>query len=252
MKAVVVLTPSMAKRLIALGVAAHPMVEQALKTGTVVVTLGTTNAPIASALLGEPVDHGAFAAGLIDDRWNVNARLGEASDVVLRRGERIPLDPEATVAGLTAGDVVIKGGNAIDPYGTVGVLMASDTGGTVGRYIPSLTARGVDLILPISVAKSIHTPIDVLSTELGSRRLDLAMGLPCGMMPLVGHPITEIESLALLFDVRATHVCSTGVGHGVGSVSLLIEGETDAVQSAFDRIQQLQTLPDVPPAQGRR
>lgn len=251
MKASVVLNPSTAKRLIAQGVAAHPIVAQAMRRGTVVVTLGTTNGYVASELLGDPIDQGAFAAGVIDDRWNINARLGEATDLVLKDGVQIPFNEKAVLDNLTAGDVVIKGGNALDPLGTVGVLLAAATGGTVGRYVPTAIARGVDIVIPISVAKSIHTPIADLALDLGSRKLELAMGLPCGMYPLTGHVVSEIDALRLLFEVRATHVCSNGIGMGRGSVSLLIEGEEEGVRAAFERVQQLSELPEIP-VEGRR
>ena len=251
MKASVVLNATTAKRLIAQGVAVHPLVSDALSQGTVIVTLGTTNGYVASELLGSPIDQGAFAAGVIDDRWNINARLGEATDLVLKNGQQVPFDEKTVLAALTAGDVVIKGGNALDPFGIVGVLMAAATGGTVGRYVPMAQARGVDIVIPISVAKSIHASIADLTLEMGSRKIELAMGLPSGMYPLVGHVITEIEALALLFDVHATHVCSGGIGVGQGSVSLLIEGEEAAVRAAFARVEELSLLPEIP-VEGRR
>ena len=251
MKASVVLNSTTAKRLIAQGVAAHPLVVAALTGRTVVVTMGTTNGYVASELLGDPIDQGAFAAGVIDDRWNINARLGEATDLVLNDGTQIPFDEKTVLGALTAGDVIIKGGNALDPFGTVGVLLAAATGGTVGRYVPTAIARGVDVLIPISVAKSVHTSIADLSLEMGSRKLGLSMGLPCGMYPLIGQVISEIEALKLLFDVRATHVCSSGIGEGQGSVSLLIEGEEESVRAAFERVQQLAELPEIP-VEGRR
>ncbi len=251
MKASVVLNSTAAKRLIAQGVAAHPLVVDAISGGTIVVTLGTTNGYVASELLGSPIDQGAFAAGLIDDRWNINSRLGEASDLVLKNGTQIPFDEETVLSGLTIGDVIIKGGNALDPFGAVGVLLAAATGGTVGRYVPTAIARGVDIVIPISVAKSIHTSIADLALELGSCKLKLSMGLPCGMYPLTGHVVTEIEALALLFGVRTTHVCSNGIGSGRGSVSLLIEGEVEHVRAAFERVEQLSELPEIL-VEGRR
>lgn len=251
MKASAVLNAVTAKRLIAQGVAAHPLVSDALSQGTVIVTLGTTNGYVASELLGTTIDQGAFAAGVIDDRWNINARLGEATDLVLKNGQQIPFDEKVVLSALTAGDVVIKGGNALDPFGTVGVLMAAATGGTVGRYVPTAQARGVDIVIPISIAKSIHTSIAELTLEMGSRKLELTMGIPCGMYPLTGYVVTEIEALALLFDVHATHVCSGGIGAGQGSVSLLIEGEEVNVRAAFTRLDELSQLPEIP-VEGRR
>ena len=250
MKAFAVVKPTAAKRLIAKGVAAHPAVSRALQEGTVIVTLGTTNAFVAAELTGAPVDHGAFAAGVIDDRWNLNARIGEAKDLVLKEGGPVSIEPGDLLESLDAGDVLIKGGNAIDPFGVVGVLMAAPTGGTVGRYVPTALARGVDVIVPISVAKSVHAPIFDLATELGSRRMQLGDGLPCGLFPLAGHPITEIEALAELFSVRAVHVASGGIGPGKGSVSLVLDGEENDVRKAHALLSQLAEEPE-PTVSGR-
>ena len=106
-------------------------------------------------------------------------------------------------------------------------------------------------MIPISLSKSIHTFIADLTLEMGSRKVELAMGIPCGMYPLSGYVVTEIEALALLFDVHATHVCSSGIGTGLGSVSLLLEGDEASVRAAFDRVQQLSELPEIP-VEGRR
>lgn len=236
MKSSVVLNPSAAKRLIARGVAALPSIRAALSSGTIVITLGTTNAVVAEELLGEPVDRGAFAAGFIDDRFNVNARLGEANEIVIRNGKRIDIDPQELLDSLSTGDVVIKGGNAIDPWGSVGVLMGSPTGGTVGRYHAAALARGVEIIIPISLQKTIHTAIDELAREMGSSKIELCMGLPCGMYPLAGRAVTEIDALETLFPVEVSQIANGGVGRGAGAVSLLITGDSDAVQAAFDLV----------------
>jgi len=250
MKAYAVVKPSAAKRLIAKGVAAHPLVERALREGTIVITLGTTNAFVAAELTGEPIDHGAFAAGLIDDRWNLNARLGEAQDLILRNGKAISIPSDELLESLGAGDIIVKGGNAIDPFGVVGVLMAAPTGGTIGRYLPTALARGIDVLIPISVAKSVHASIVDLASELGSRRMSMGDGLPCGLFPLTGCLMTEIEALDTLFSVRATHVASGGVGTGRGSVSLVFDGEEDDVSNAYAFLRRLSDEPEVP-VQGR-
>ena len=245
MKASVVLTPPMSKRLIAKGVAALPQVRAALESGRIVVTLGTTNAYVAEELLGEPIDRGAFAAGFIDDRWNLNARLGELGEIVLEDGKRVEAGPEEVLSSLTAGDVVIKGGNALDPNGVVGVMMGASTGGTVGRYVTTCLARGIELVAPIGLSKSIHTSIVELSCEMGSRRLSLHMGLPCGIFPLHAHVVTEVDALEALFAVRALHMTSGGVGIGAEAVSLLIDGEEAAVRGAFALAESLSDEADI-------
>jgi len=243
MKACVVLTPNRSKRLIAKGVAALPQVRTALSSGTIVVTLGTTNAFVAEELLGRPIDRGAFAAGFIDDRYNLNQRVGEAREVVLRNGEPVELKPASLIDSLGAGDVLVKGANALDPWGTAGVLMGSKTGGTVGRYVVPALARGVDLVIPVGLSKTVHSSITELARTLGAGRIELSMGLACGIYPLVGRVVTEIDALETLFPVTATQITNGGVGPGEGAVSLLIEGEVEAVRRAFDLVTGLPNEP---------
>jgi hypothetical protein len=245
MKACVVLNPNASKRLIAKGVASLPVVREGLSSGTVVITLGTTNAFVAEELTGKPVDRSLFAAGFVDDRWNVNAQISRAREIVLRRGEPVEVQEEELLRSLGRGDVVIKGGNALDPWGTVGVLLASSAGGTVGRYLSRALARGVDIVIPIGLEKTIHAAVADVAQELGSGRLDLSMGLPCGMQPLVGHVVTEIDALETLFAVEAMQIAAGGIGRGAGSVSLLIRGEAAAVQAAFALVASLQHEPEV-------
>lgn len=233
MKSMVVLSAGAGKRIIAKGVAADPSVQRAFTEGTVVVTLGTTNAFVAEELLGAPIDRGAFAAGFIDGSFSVNARLGELGEIVLRRGEPWDVATEELVETLTAEDVVIKGGNALDPWGTVGVLMAARSGGTVARYHALALARGVSVVIPISLNKSIHGSIADIASRMGADRIAHAMGLSCGIYPLTGRVVTEAVAFELLFDVEVTHVAGGGIGAGAGSVSLLIEGGKDAVEGAF-------------------
>jgi len=245
LKACVVLSPGASKRLIAKGVAALPVVRRALSAGMVVVALGTTNAFVGEELLKAPIDRGAFAAGFIDDRWNLNARSGEVGELVIKEGKKVEMGPDEVVSSLSAGDVLIKGGNAIDPWGGVGVLVSSRTGGTVGRYIPSVIARGVELVIPISLEKAIFAPVSEVSRALGSGKIDLCMGTPAGMYPLYGRTVTEIDALETLFPVEVIHVASGGIGKGTGSVSLLIEGEEKPVREAFALVQSLAGTPDV-------
>ncbi|MGD9675394.1 MAG: hypothetical protein AB7V19_01745 [Candidatus Bipolaricaulia bacterium] len=245
MNASVVLTPAASKRLIARGVAEHPTVKQAMRDGRIVIARGTTNAFVAEELLGHPIDRGAYAAGFIDRRWNVNARLGDMEEILLDRGRPANGDPDKILASLGAGDVLIKGGNAIDPWGVVGVLLASPSGGTVGRYVPAAVARGVDIIIPISLSKSIHTSVVDLAQEMGSGRLSLHSGLACGLYPLYGHLVTEVEAMRLVADVDAVHVASNGVGAGHGSVSLFLYGEEEEVRRAFAITEELAQETDV-------
>jgi hypothetical protein len=71
------------------------------------------------------------------------------------------------------------------------------------------------------------------------------MGLPCGIYPLHGRVIREIEALETLFPVRALHVASGGVGVGTAAISLLVEGEDAPVRDAFEFVESLRGEADV-------
>lgn len=238
-KAVVVLHQGAAKRLIAKGVAALPRVRRALEEGMVVVTLGTTNAYVAEELTGRPVDKAAHCAGYIGRGLGVVPAERRGRELVLIRGRPVELSPEEVLERLAAGDVVIKGGNALDPAGNVGVFVAARNGGTVGRYVAPALARGAEIVIPISRAKSIHGSVPLLSGELGIGRLRKAMGYPIGLYPLRGTVVTETEAVGLLYGVEARHLASGGVGPGEGAVTLLLSGEEEAVDRAFGELERL-------------
>ncbi|MGY4706784.1 hypothetical protein ACVNPS_03385 [Candidatus Bipolaricaulota sp. J31] len=238
-KAVVVLSPWAARRLIAKGVAVHPPVRRALEEGLVVVSLGTTNAYVAEELSGESVEKERYRAGYIDAREGLKAlpAAERARPVVLYRGRHVDWGPEEILERLSAGDVFIKGANVIDPQGICGVFASSPTGGTVGRFVAVAIARGAEIVIPISRSKSIHGSVPDLVRKLGIGRLRHASGDPIGIYPLVGTPITEIEAVHLLYGVSAEHLGSCGLRGG--EVVLLLEGESGAVERAFSELLEL-------------
>ncbi len=235
-----------AKRLTARGVAANSVVRKAMAEGMVVIGLGTTNAYVAEELLGGPIDPGSFCAGYIGRGLSVVPPERMGRGITLVAGQPASLDPEQVRERLKPGDVLIKGANALDPHGICGVLLGSRTGGTVGAYHPAALATGAETVVPISLAKSVHTPIAQLARAMGAGRLAHAHGIPVGMYPLVGTPLTEREALETLYGVRVQHVASGGVGHGTGAVTLLLEGAPQDVAQAFDALTALAAEQEIP------
>lgn len=238
-KAMVALHQGAAKRLIARGVAALPCVRRALEEGLVVVTLGTTNAYVAEELLGKSVDKVAHCAGYIGRELSVVPAERRGRELVLEKGRLVDLSLEEIAGRLSAGDVVIKGGNVLDPQGVVGVFMGAGSGGTVGRYVAPALARGAEIVIPISRLKSVHTSVPELAVELGMGRLRHTTGLPVGLFPLVGTVVTETEAVELLYGVETRHVASGGMGPGEGAVVLLLSGEGERVEAAFQALSRL-------------
>jgi hypothetical protein len=246
MRAVVVLTPSESKRLIARAVAQMPEVQEALSSGRIIIGNGTTNAYVAEELLGKPVPKWRYAAGVVAGGQMAVTRGDERLEpFALKKGEVFPGGWIELLPEFERGDVFIKGGNAIDLEGNVGVLLANDLGGTVGRMLGVVAARGAYLIVPIGLEKLVPDVIEA-ARHCGIRRVDHTDGLPVGMAVLTDATvITEIESLELLAGVDAWHVASGGIDGSEGAVTLALEGPRAAVEQALAAVESVSGEPPV-------
>jgi hypothetical protein len=231
----ITLTPGESKRIIAMGVKKLPVIQQALGKGIILITLGTTNAYVLEELTGKKVDHVRYAAGYINGTATVVPQDKRLAWVALKNGKEISGD--GIINEMTSGDVVIKGANAIDPAGIAGVMMANPVGGTTGALIGTVMARGINLVIPVGIEKSIPYSVLDISKRIGIQRCSKATGLAVGMMPLPGKVITEVEALTLLGAEDVFPIGSGGVEGGEGSVTLCVAG--DKVEEIFEIVQKV-------------
>lgn len=244
--AIVVLVPSESKRLIARGVLALPEVKRVLKEGLFVVSRGTTTAYIAEELLGVTLPKSNCTAGIVTDcRLAVTIPEEGFGPWVFRRGVKSDESAEDALKQFTATDVSVKGANAIDPQGNVGVLAANDFGGTIGSIWPVLAARGSHLIVPAGLEKMIASVIDA-SWVCGNKLFKYVMGNRVALMPVVSAKVvTEIQALEILTGVHAVHVSSGGVGGSEGAVIIVLEGSDATVKRAFDLVNSVKGEPPI-------
>lgn len=222
-KALITLTSSEAKRLIGKAISKMEAVREALNKGTVVIALGTTNAFVAEEILGIKIDKGRFAIGVITSNGTcVTNQKTRLKELIIRNGKLTELSIKDVLNELGPDDVFIKGANAIDPFGNVGVFLGSPTGGTLGMSIGVLLARGVKIIIPISLEKLIPYSIEELIRKLGNRRFKYSMKMPVGMMLLPGEVITEIDAFRILFGCECIPIGGGGIN---GERCYLLEGE---------------------------
>ncbi len=234
MRAMVVLNPSESKRLIARAVAQMPVVQEALRNGRLIIGNGITNAFVAEEIIGKPMPKWRYAAGVIaGGRLDVTDSAARPELVALKRGKPFTGAWIDLLQEFQKGDVFIKGANALDPEGNVGVLLGSPVGGTVGQFYGILAARGAHLIAPVGLEKLVPDVIEA-ARQLGADRMDRVDGVSCGMAVLTGaEVVTELEALEILFGVEAWHVASGGVAGSEGAVVIAIEGSGASVEQAF-------------------
>lgn len=243
-RGLVTLTVAESKRLIATAVSEMPQVTKALEKGTIIIAVGTTNGYIVEELLGDPVEKDRYTAGVIVKGLAcITPAEDRLSPVVIKDGELIDIPWTDALGTLQAGDVFIKGGNALDLHGNVGVMVAHPQGGTIGAALSTLTAKGVDLILPVGLEKLVPSVI-MAAKEGGIQKIDYSLGMSCGMIPVsTGQVVSEIEALSFLFGVDVIPYASGGIGGSEGAQTLLFVGGQEEVEEAFEFLKEIKGEP---------
>ena len=224
----ITLTPRESKRIIAMGVKKLPVIQQAMKKGIILITLGTTNAYVAEELTGRKIDHLRYGAGYINGTTAVVPNDKRLPVIALKNGKEV--NGDTIINEMTSQDVIIKGANALDPHGVAGVMLANPAGGTSGNILGPVAARGINLVIPVGLEKSIPYSVAEISRRIGIQRCSKATGLPVGMIPLFGKVITEVEALTLMGAEDVFPIGAGGVEGGEGSITLCVIGEnTDEI-----------------------
>ena len=250
MKAVFTLTPSESKRLIAKGVAAMDIVKKAQENAYLVLAGGTTNAFIAQELLGkEGIEPQRCSFGISTNGVLCNTPLDSLKMFpnVLYKGEPADKPLDQVFQDFHMDTVVIKGANAIDPEGNVGIVTSGFDGGTVPRVIGYVTSNGLNFITPVSLEKMVPSVLAGCKA-VGAKKFDYSLGANFGMFHIADSiVVTEIEALDILFGVDATLVCAGGVGGNEGAVTLAVDGEEENIKKMIDLLEnEIKGEPPVP------
>ena len=233
------LTSSESKRLIGRSVSRHPKVKKALKSGIVAIGLGSTNAFVVEEILKKRIEKERYVAGFIDEKGPcVVPASKRMSEVVLKNGKPVNKKPGEIVKKMKPTDVFIKGANALDFDGVAGVMMGSETGGTVADVLGIVKARGINLIMPVGLEKLIPYSINDISNATGIFETDYSIGIPVGVMPVAGEVITEVEALEIL-GVNAIVIGSGGIGDGEASKTFQVEGNKRDVTRVVNFIKKI-------------
>jgi hypothetical protein len=249
MQALFTLTSSESKRLLGKAIAALPEVQHAKAHGYLVVGRGSTNAFLIEELMNSTMDKERYVAGqIIKGFLCVLGNDLRSKPVTFHKGEVLAVEPGSVIDKLVPGDILIKGANAIDPYGNVGVLMAGPGGGTMGQFYMALKTQGVETIYPVGLEKLIPS-VEEAARYGGKMMLGRTIGCRVGMACVAdGRVITEIEAINILFGLNAVHYASGGWGGAEGSVTLIVEGDDEDVNKCLDFVEKIKGEPPLPAA----
>jgi len=239
-----ILTVSESKRLIAQAVKEMPIVKNALANGMVIIGKGTTNAYVAEEITGKKIEKAAFVRGRIQPAKG-GKKLPDvkaAPDVILEKGKVLDLPLAEAVKKLKPGDVVIKGGNALDyKHKLVGVNIGAPDAGTAGATMPYVVARKAYLVIPIGLEKLVAGDLVDLSLKM-REPIESLNGLQ-SMFLLTGEIVTELEAIHVLTGATAFQCSAGGIGGAEGSVWLVFRGTKEQVTKALKLVESIQGEP---------
>jgi hypothetical protein len=239
------LTPAAGKRLIGKGLTMHPAIQSVLKKGTLVIVAGTTNGYAAEEILASIGQTGNFSRkrffrGITlppNHKTTEQGRLPDESgfkgDVIIKDGKLLQNRTiENTIDSLVEGDVILKGGNALDlKHKRAAVLIGNPTGGTIFLSLQAAVGKRVRLIMPLGLEKRVGGDLNEIA-----RRVNAPGSKGLRLMPAPGEVFTEIEAINLLTGANAELIAAGGVSGAEGGIWLGISGTMEAEQKAEELI----------------
>jgi hypothetical protein len=246
MKAAFTLIPTESRRLIAKAVVQMEEVKIAKEKAYILLCGGTTNGYIAQELLGKKdMEPQRFTVGTSTHRLLciTDAERRIPSPVILYKGEISSKTFPEALQDFHIETVLIKGANAVDPGGNVGVITSGFDGGTIATTIGPVTSQGLKYIFPVGLEKMVAS-VKEAAAWTGAKTLDYSIGADFGMYCISnGIVVTEIEALRILANVEAKHIASGGVGESAGAVVLIIKGEEADVRKAVSIVESVKGEP---------
>jgi len=242
-----VLTSAESKRLIGKAVAQMPIVKNALANGMIIVIKGTTNAYVAEELTGKKFDHAAFVTGRIEPEKGTKylPMAKPVNHLILEKGKIVDISLPEAAKKLKAGDVVIKGANALDYRNkTAAINILDPSGGTTGITMPFIVARKAHLVIPVGLEKLVagdvveltlkmREPVEMIPAPGRSKSKFPGHVIP-SMWLVTGEIVTELEAINILTGATAFQCSGGGISGAEGATWLVFRGTRDQVKKAME------------------
>ena len=246
------ITPAAGKRLIGKAMSVHPIIQNILDNGTLVITAGTTNGYVAEEILKSIGITGRFSKrrffrGITLPHSKPAAKTGRLPDESEFKGDVVIVQGKLqenmtifdVVDDLKEGDVILKGANALDSARKKAAILIGDPkAGTIGAALQAVAGRRVRLILPVGLEKRITEDLDSLALKLNAPGSQGPR-----FLPVPGQVFTEIDAISLLTGAEAELVAGGGVCGAEGGIWLAVNGEPEQVEAAEIIVKSIRTEP---------
>ena len=260
MLAQVILTPTESKKLIAKAIAKMDFVRQALKDGMVIIHPSSSTYFIIEELIGTRPETNFWVCGVVAPRGNcieMGILIGDflpknkstsPGDFktwwVIKKG-KVSIGEKVSdlLQQAKPTDVFIKGVNALDPQGNVGILIGDPLeGGPMGLIISTWRKKPFHMVFPVGLEKLIPIPVSEAAQEAKLTKYNYAMGLATGLLPCPNGDrvsvVTETQAIKILSEATAVPVAAGGLGGAEGAITLVLKGNEEQVKKAIEFVEQ--------------
>ena len=255
MLAQIVLTPAESKKLISKAIAKIDVVKKAATEGMVVLHPSSSTYFIVEEITGAKPKTNYWVCGVVTPKGmcvemamvlgagytpqNITSDPGDLRACWIIKNGKLAAEEKLSelLNRMTPTDVYIKGVNALDPQGNVGVLVGHQ--GSMGYILSAWKKTKFNLIYPVGLEKLIPTPISQATGEAKPAKYDYAMGMPTGLFPCPGgKTVNELDAVEILSGATAIPIAAGGLGGAEGAITLVIKGDDDQVKKAIEYIEQ--------------
>jgi len=260
MLAQIVLTPAESKKLIAKAIANMDIVRQAATEGMIVLHPSSSTYFIVEELTGTKPETNYWVCGVVAPRGtciemgilvvgylprSATTDPGEFQTWWVIRNGKLSIGEKVSklLEQAKHTDVFIKGVNALDHQGNVGILIGDPIGGgPLGRILSAWRKISFHLVFPVGLEKLIPIPISQASKEAKQTKYSYAMGLATGLLPCPRGEkvtiVTEIDAIKMLSGAIAVPMAAGGLGGAEGAITMVVKGSEQQVKQAINFAEQ--------------
>lgn len=223
------LTVNEGKWIIAEAVSQMTAVRNALENGSIIFKGGTTVSCVSQLITGVPLR----VSGRITPLGAKSAKTvsGAPHTMLWKNKEACSVDEriEDAFLELNPEDVLIIGANIIDAEGNAAMLAGSPGGGPPGRASSAIATEGFKVIIAAGLEKLTPGKVGDAIRIAGRKGISSAYGMACGLFPIFGQVVTEIEAIKQLADVEVAVIGRGGIQGAEGGTLFQVSGEEKQV-----------------------
>lgn len=233
------LTISAGKWIIAQAIAEKKEIKNAYNNGTLLLMGGTTVSAVTELVTGSPIR----ISGRITKRGTVcaSSKVEGAHTLLIHKGqkydyEKLP-DARDILSKMKEDDFIISGANAYDSQGYAAIMSGAYGLGSRTQLLAPMYSEGAKILIAAGLEKQIPGTINEAIKQSGRNLTKWSMGMPVGLIPLVGDIINEIVAIEMITGIKPYVIGKGGINGAEGSATMVARGNTEPIEKIIKLIE---------------